>query len=558
MSGRFSLVENPPPGFVYAVPSKRELLTGHIALFVNELEDALTLLANFRNRVQGLVINSGQTFSHQALSPQLWHLTIPPDYLLLAKEFSSFYLDILLTAHQVNEKNRIIIEEMTYESQFYSQTQNGYNKAMGRLQIMIQEAHQENEKRKKVIAQLNHEIRERKKAQEEQLRLESRLHQSQKMEAIGLMAGGVAHDLNNILAGVVGYPDILLATLPEDSDLRQPLENIRKSGRRAAEVVADLLTIARSSVNPREIANLNMIILQYLDSLEFQRLKSVYPNISFTLDFDDNLYNIHCSVSHIKKCLMNLVTNGVESIGDTGQLRISTRSQDIVQDERGGVQVIKKGRYAVLSVDDNGHGIDNEHLAHIFEPYYSRKKMEFSGSGLGLTVVWNTMQEHGGAIRVNSSSKGTTFDLLFPTTTEVLPEQQNGIPLEHLLGNQEKIMVVDDEELLLDVAREMLVTLNYKVVTKKSGEEALAYLKDACVDLIILDMVMEPGMSGQQTFKEILRIQPKQKAIIASGFAKNEDVKRVLDRGASCYLRKPYTTVALGKAIKDGLTAKSK
>jgi len=556
MSGLFSLVENPPPGFVYTVPSKRELLTGHIALFVNDLEDALALLANFRNRVQGLVINSGQTFSHQVLSPQLWYLTIPSNYLPISRELSIFYLDILVAAHREIEKSRIIIEEMTYESQFYSQTQDGYNKAMERLQIMVQETHQENEKRKEVIAQLNHEIRERKRAQEEQLRLESRLHQSQKMEAIGLMAGGVAHDLNNILSGVVGYPDILLATLPEDSNLRQPLENIRNSGRRAAEVVEDLLTIARSSANPREIANLNMIILQYLDSLEFQRLKSVYPNVSFSLDCSENLYNIRCSVSHIKKCLTNLIMNGVESIGDTGRLCISTRSQDIEQDERSGVQVIKKGRYAVLSVDDNGHGIEDKHLAHIFEPFYSRKKMEFSGSGLGLTVVWNAIQEHGGAIRVNSNSEGTTFELLFPATMDELPEQQIAIPLEHLFGNQETIMVVDDEELLLDVARDMLTTLNYKVVTKKSGEDAITYLRKADVDLIILDMIMEPGMSGQQTFEEILHIRPEQRAIIASGFAKNKDVKLVLDRGAGSFLRKPYTTIALGKAIKDGLKMK--
>jgi signal transduction histidine kinase/ActR/RegA family two-component response regulator len=558
MTGLFSLVENPPPGFVYTVPSKRKLLTGHIALFVNELEDALSLLADFRKRVQGLIITTGRTFSHQALSPRLWHLTIPSNYLLLSKELSVFYLDILIATHDENEKNRVLIEEMTYDSQFYAQTQDGYNKAMERLQVMVQEAHQENEKRKEVIARLNHEIQERKKAQEEQLRLESRLHQSQKMEAIGLMAGGVAHDLNNILAGVVGYPDILLASLPQDSNLRQPLENIRNSGRRAAEVVADLLTIARSSANPRETANLNMIILQYLDSLEFQRLKSVYPNVSFVLDCDKNLANIRCSVSHIKKCLMNLVVNGVESISDTGRLRISTRSQDIECDERSGDQVIKKGRYAVLSVEDSGHGIEDEHLAHIFEPFYSRKKMEFSGSGLGLTVVWNAMQEHGGGIRVSSSSEGTTFELLFPATTKVLSEQENAVPLDHLLGNQETIMVVDDEELLLDVACGMLTALNYKVVTKKSGEEAIAYLRTADVDLIILDMIMKPGMNGQQTFEEILRIRPGQRAIIASGFAKNDDVNHVLERGAGSYLRKPYTTLALGKAIQDCLTAKSK
>ncbi len=557
MSGLFSLVKNPPPGFVYRTPSKRELLTGHIALLVSEPEDAFALLADFRKRVKGLVISPGHSFSHVEFTPQLWHLNVPPEYLGLLQHLSVCLMGILEKNDQENEKKTAVIAELTYNNQFFTQTQDGYNKAMGRLQAMVQEAHRENEKRQAVIAQLNHEIRERKKAQEEQLRLESRLHQSMKMEAIGLMAGGVAHDLNNILAGVVGYPDILLSTLPEESNLRQPLENIRESGRRAAEVVADLLTIARSSANPCEVISPNEIICQFLDSLEFKRLKSIHPNITFQLDLDDSLDNIACSVSHVKKCFMNLVINGAEAINNSGFLRITTRSQEVTQDEQNGTYVLTKGRYAVVRVEDNGEGIADEHLTHIFEPFYSRKRMGSSGTGLGLTVVWNTVQEHGGFIRVNSSSEGTTFELFFPATTQLPPEQRTEISLEHILGNQETIMVVDDEKLLLDISETMLLSLGYQVIAKDSGEEAIEYLHHHKVDLLILDMIMEPGINGCQTYEEVLKFRPGQRAIIASGFAKNEDVNRVLRLGATSFLRKPYTIKSLGKAIKEALVIQS-
>ncbi len=543
----------PPPGCVFATPTKRELLTRQIALFVAELEDAFTLLPDFCNRVMGVVITEDNSFAHTELSPQPWHMTLPKQHFNLLQYFTGCSLAILGKTHQENEKNITLIADLTYNSEMHSKTRDGYNQAMNRLQIMVEEARLESGKRKEAISRLKHEIRERKKAQREQLKLESQLYQAQKMEAIGLMAGGVAHDLNNILAGVVGYPDLLLLNLPQESDLRKPLENIKESGKRAAEVVADLLTIARSSATPNSVTNLNNVLCQYLDSLEFKTLKAKNPEVTFEMDLDENLANIYCSVSHIRKCLMNLIVNGSEAISGKGSLRISTENFEIKNDKIDGTQVVKKGEYAGIRVNDNGKGIADKHLKHIFEPFYSRKKLGSSGTGLGLTVVWNTVQEHNGTIHVTSDESGTSFELLFPITRKSLPEDSQVFSVESLCGTGETIMIVDDEKLLLDLAETMLTKLNYQVVTMGSGEEAISYALHHDVDLIILDMIMDPGINGRETYEAILAIKPGQPAIIASGFAENEEVEKVLKLGAFSFLRKPYTTNSLGKAVKDGL-----
>ncbi len=553
MTAYFSLVDSPPPGFIFTTPSKRELLTGHIALFVDELSDAFTLLSGFRERVQGLIITVGPSFNHKELTTQLWHLTLPGEQLHLLQQFADCTLNILERAHQEIQKNAVAIADMKYNSQMHSQAQDGYNRALIRLQLMMEKAHLESEKRERAIIQLKREIRARKKAQKEQLRLETELHRAQKMEAIGLMAGGVAHDLNNILAGVVGYPDLLLMNLPENSPLRQPLKNIKTSGKRAAEVVADLLAIARTSTNLNTVANLNTILHQYLDSLEFKKLQTRYPNISFRLNLDEDLDNICCSISHIKKCLMNLITNSSEAITGPGTIEISTENRHIGQDTKYGDQIIKKGNYTTIRIKDSGQGMTKEDLSHIFEPFYSRKKFGHSGTGLGLTVVWNTVRDHRGRILVKSCDSGTIFTLFFPTTTKELPGDPIPPPHESLRGNQELIMVVDDEELLLNLAEAMLLKLNYRVITMHSGTEAVEYARHNHIDLIVLDMIMEPDISGLETFEKIIAVRPGQRAIIASGFAENEDVIKVLHMGASHFLHKPYTSTTLGKAIKEAL-----
>ncbi len=382
-------------------------------------------------------------------------------------------------------------------------------------------------------------------------RLQAKLYRSEKMEALGLMAGGVAHDLNNILTGIVGYPDFLLVDLPEDSPLRRPLEAIKDSGSRAAAVVADLLTIARGAVVERQPMNLNTLIEEYLQSPEFKEIKTRFPAITCTTAAAPDLKPILCSPVHIKKCVMNLLTNGFEAIDAEGTVSLETKN--ITFEETENNHSPGPGEWVTLRVSDTGSGISSEDLEHIFEPFYSKKIMGRSGTGLGLAIVWNTIHDHGGSIRVDSSGEGTSFTLFFPVTDQTQSNQPEELAHSLLKGNGERILVIDDEARQREIALEMLTSMHYDVDSVDSGEEALRFLETNQVDLLILDMIMTPGMSGLETYKKILRIRPGQKAIIVSGFSENEEVMEAMRLGAAVFIRKPYTYARLGTAVKQEL-----
>ena len=386
----------------------------------------------------------------------------------------------------------------------------------------------------------------------EMRRLENQLRKAQKMEAIGLMAGGVAHDLNNILSGIVGYPELMLQDLPQDSELRKPIEAIQESGKRAITVVADLLTVARGAATTREVHNLNSLIQEYLNSPECNKLKSLYPKITYEHRFSVIHPNIFCSPVHVKKCIMNLITNAAESIIDGGTVVVSTHNQNI--DETASAKhKMEVGEYIVLSVQDTGPGISNTDLEHIFEPFYTKKVMGRSGTGLGLTVVWNTMEDHGGKILVESNEKRTRFQLYFPVSKEEYIDHTENDRAEELTGNSERILVVDDDPQLRNIDSQMLRPLGYKVDSVCSGEMAIEFVKKNPVDLIVMDMLMEPGLNGRQTYEEILKLYPDQKAIITSGFSESDDVKATLQLGAGGFIIKPYSMAQLGRAVKEAL-----
>lgn len=394
---------------------------------------------------------------------------------------------------------------------------------------------------------ITREMKERIQAEKEHRRLQAQLLRHQKMESLGLMAGGVAHDLNNILSGIISYPELLLLDLPEDSKLRKPIQEIQKSGLRAAAVVADLLTVARGVASQHEIICLNDLIQTYLSSPEYKKQQSFYPKISLELDLEADLPNCKCSPVHIQKVLMNLVNNAFEAIELNGKIVLSTTRQRF-SSQHPEIPLLEAGEYILLRVSDSGSGIPDDALQHIFEPFYTKKVMGRSGTGLGLAVVWNTVQEHKGTVDVTSNDQGTTFTLYFPVTTDEKQVQTEDAK-ENLHGTA-SILVVDDERIQRDIGHRILSKLGYQVHTAASGESAVAYLQNYPVDLVLLDMLMDPGMNGYQTYKEINSLYPDQKAIIASGFSENDDVKAALQLGASEFIRKPYSIEQLGRAVK--------
>ncbi len=385
--------------------------------------------------------------------------------------------------------------------------------------------------------------------------LEKQLHQAQKMEAIGMMASGVAHDLNNILAGIVSYPELLLLQLPESSELRSPIEAIQESGKRAATVVADLLTVAKGAASIKEPYDIHILIQEFLESPEWLKIQSLHPKIVCLEKFNAEYSIISCSPVHIKRIVMNLMINAMEAINDVGNIVVSTCSQQIDKPEILDKHDMKPGNYVVLTVQDDGPGIADRDIEHIFEPFYTKKVMGRSGTGLGLAIVWNTMQDHHGKITIKSSERGTCFQLYFPVSVQKEIDQVENLTTEKFTSNNEHILIVDDEPQLREIASLMLQNIGYQVDSVCSGELAIKFVKDNPVDLIVMDMLMEPGINGRQTYEEILKLYPDQKAIVASGFSESNDIKAALELGAGGFIKKPYSLAKLGQAVEEALNS---
>ncbi|MGD8365367.1 MAG: ATP-binding protein, partial [Desulfobacterales bacterium] len=341
----------------------------------------------------------------------------------------------------------------------------------------------------------------------------------------------------------------LLMDLPEDSPLRKPILTIQKSGEKASAIVQDLLTLARRGVAVSQVISLNQVVDDYLKSAEYVKMRAMYSEVDIKVETTPNLLNMIGSPVHISKSLMNIVNNAAEAMPAGGEIRIKTENRYVDHPVKG-YDAIAAGEYVVLSVSDDGIGISAADIERIFEPFYTKKVMGRSGSGLGMAVVWGTVKDHKGYIDVESRPKrGTTFTLFFPVTRKDLSRKNEPFPREKYMGRNESILIVDDVAEQREIASELLKKLGYTVTSVPSGEAAVDYLKTARVDLVILDMIMEPGMDGLETYRKILSLNPGQKAIIASGFSETGLVREVQRLGAGVYVKKPYTTEEIGVAV---------
>jgi PAS domain S-box-containing protein len=399
------------------------------------------------------------------------------------------------------------------------------------------------------ILTITRDISRWKQVEADKQKLEAQLQRAQKMEAIGTLAGGVAHDLNNILSGIVSYPDLLLMDLPADSPLVVPLQTIQQSGIKAAAIVQDLLTLARRGVSISEVVNLNQIITEHLASPEFEKIKNFHPGLKVQTALQPDLLNISGSPIHLSKTVMNLVSNAAEAMPDGGTIFISTQNR-YLDKPIGGYDDIEEGDYVLLKISDTGIGIRPEDKERIFEPFYTKKVMGRSGTGLGMAVVWGAVKDHKGYIDLKSTEgQGTAFTLYYPVTRESLRDNQSTVAACEKNGHGQTILVVDDVEQQRDIASLMLDKLGYSVNAVPSGEEAIDYIRNNSADLVVLDMIMDPGIDGLETYKKILEFNPAQKAIIASGFSETWRVKEAQRLGAGAYVKKPYTIEKIGQAV---------
>lgn len=391
----------------------------------------------------------------------------------------------------------------------------------------------------------------------EKRRLEEKLTQSEKMEAIGRLAGTVAHDLNNVLSAIVGYPDLIQRQLASDSPVSRQVESIKKSGLKASAIVEDLLTLSRRGVLRKEVFNLNALIREYIDSAEYNNLIGQYPEIRVMVTLTDTPMFITGSAMHLTKAVMNLVSNAVEAMPCGGEVKISTQPLYLESIEADGLR-----DYAVLKISDTGIGIAPADQKRIFEPFFTRKKMGRSGSGLGMSIIWNTVKDHEGYISLDSTlGKGTVFEIYLPMQTEASENyprmNTEPSPLPPISdGNGQRILVVDDGNDQREVACQLLSRLGYNPVALASGEAALQYLSSNSVDLLMLDMLMEPGIDGLETFRRAQALKGWQiPAIIASACPRNGKIVEALDEGVKAYLKKPYTMEQLAQTVAGALRA---
>jgi len=411
----------------------------------------------------------------------------------------------------------------------------------------------QNENPERIIG-IFRDITEQKAMENKKKDLEERLNRSKKMEALGLLAGGVAHDLNNVLSGIVTYPELLLMDLEPNSPMAHSLGIIHASGLRATEIVQDLLTLARRGVITQEVVDLNKITEEFLRTPEYEKILTFHPHLMVEKKISATVPFIKGSAIHLQKTIMNLIANAAEAMIDSGTIQISTVNRNLDKPVKGYDQV-QPGNYIILSVEDQGMGIDPDDMKRIFEPFFTKKVMGRSGTGLGMSVVWGTVQDHGAYIDVISNpDSGTRFDLYFPVTDDRIEQASDLIRLDDLMGNKETILIVDDVEEQRQIAKIILERLGYEAVSVASGEEAVQYLKSNDADLLLLDMIMDPGIDGLETFRRIRQLKPDQKAIIASGFSQNQQVKKTLRLGAGQYLKKPYTIEKIGIAVQKELS----
>jgi len=401
------------------------------------------------------------------------------------------------------------------------------------------------------VKQLMEEKDNLRQAQERERELETKLSNARRMESLGLLAGGVAHDLNNLLGPVLAYPDIILSQLAPEDPISEDLFEIKSAAIKSAAIIQDLLTLARRGSFHSDILSLNTVIDAFLNSPAFKNRMQTLANISIHKEVEETLPTIIGSAHHLTQVVMNICLNGMESMKEGGQLSIQTFSQTLTVPRSVRYGEVEPGSYVVLKVRDEGEGIPSDLMDHIFEPFFTRKKLGLSGTGLGLSVVYGITQDLGGTIDLESKEgQGSSFTIYFPATDLPLKATpESNLPE----GHNERILVVDDVEAQRKLATRLLKQLGYRVAQAESGQAALDYIQREHVDLVLLDMIMDPGWNGLETYLHLIKVRPHLRCVICSGYADQESMEEADALGLQDRIMKPYTVEKLSVTVREVL-----
>ncbi|MEN6319050.1 MAG: PAS domain S-box protein [Syntrophaceae bacterium] len=388
------------------------------------------------------------------------------------------------------------------------------------------------------------DITERKKAEEEKEKLEKGLIQAQKMEAIGTLAGGIAHDFNNLLMGIQGYASLMLLGTDKNHPNYHRLKTIVDQAKSGADLTAQLLGFARAGRYEIRSINLNEIVKSTLTM--FGRTKK---EVLIHQKYQEDLWPVEVDGGQIEQVLLNLYVNAWQAMPEGGDLTLET--ENVILDE-GYVKhfSVISGKYVKISVTDTGSGMDKKTQERIFEPFFTTKEMG-RGTGLGLATVYGIIKGHRGIINVYSEiGQGTTFTIYLPASEKEVTQER--LAPEELVKGHETILIIDDEDIIIEVTRDILESLDYKILVAQSGREAIEIYtahKDE-IALVILDMIM-PDMSGGETFDRLKKINPDIKVILSSGYSLKGQAIRIMEKGCYAFIQKPFSFTSLSQKIRD-------
>jgi len=397
------------------------------------------------------------------------------------------------------------------------------------------------------------DITERKRAEEEREHYRNRLLHAQKMEALGTLTGGIAHDFNNMLTVILGYSEMLLVGKKEGDPGYEDLQKIIQTTLKAAELVRTLMICSRQA----EMEPIPLDLNRQIEQLKELLSRTLPRTIDTVLDLADEPAQVSADPSQIAQMVMRLAANSAEAMPQGGRLTIETKNVVLDEDYCRSHAGVKPGPFVMLGVSDTGQGMDAETVERIFDPFFTTKMRDSrKGTGLGMSVVQGIVDQHGGHVTCESEiGRGTAIKIYFPAIelqkrTEAVAEP----PLR--LGQTETILVVDDEELVRDLAKRILERSGYRVLLAANGKEALALYKkeQENISLVILDLIM-PEMSGGQCLEELLKENPGVKVLVATGFSPDAQMQQGLDKAAKGFVAKPYDVRRLLQSVRDALDA---
>ena len=542
----------PMPEEPDTIRQKPELDASHISV---------EAAANVKGITRAYVIIWAET---QALTRTIRRLILTALAILLIASLVAFFLASLImdrimrpvdqlvsTAADISTQKNYSLRAPDMKEVEFSTLTHTFNQMLDGIEKRDRQLKSNQTELKSIVNQLHEEKTELNRALERECDLQEQLDRAKRMESLGMLAGGIAHDLNNFLGPLVGFPDLILDRLGPHHPVAGDILRLKESAQKSATIVQDLLTMARRGNYTTETVWPNRFFKGLFLSPDFRKLQRENPGIQIEQHIQKDLWPIVGSVPHLTQVFLNLLYNSVEAIpARRGRISVTAENLHLATVGEGDLPG-EPGDYVKIAIEDSGKGIPPEYLEHIFEPFFTRKTMGRSGSGLGLTIVYGIVNDLGGCVDVQSlPEQGTTFTIYLQRDLE--PKNPKQVDLRQLRGT-EKVLVVDDIPEQRDLAISVLASMGYKSWAVASGPAALRFLSKREIDLVVLDMILEDEMDGLDVFLAIRKRNPTQRCIIASGYTENDRVRQAEESGALGYVAKPYTRESLGSAVRAAL-----